>query len=236
MALPKISQPSFSLTIPSSGKTVRYRPFTVREEKILLVAQSGGEKQDYIDAFKQMVTNCVLDPIDVDTLASYDIEYIFLNLRAKSVSNVIELKMKDEHEKEISVSVNLDNVQVHKSTVSNKIVLDAEREIGIKMKYPTFAEIEKLSARDENGTELDAGLDLLTSLIELIWEGESVYPASESTQKELHEFISDFSADQIAKMQDFLNDLPYVYLDIEYTDSTGEKKSRRIAGISSFFG
>ena len=233
MALPKLDQPTFTLTIPSTGKEVRYRPFTVREEKIIFVAQESGDLQDYVNAFKQMIVNCLVDDVDVDSLASFDIEYIFLNLRAKSISNVVELKITDKYEKQIDCSINLNNVQVHKSSVSPKIVLDEAREIGVKMKYPSFMELESLAVRDQGGFSLQQGLDLIASMVDLVWEGENVY--TDATLAEILEFLGDFNAEQMSKINEFLSDLPYVYVDLEFQNSQGETETRRIAGIRNFF-
>ncbi len=233
MALPKLDQPTFTLTIPSTGKEVRYRPFTVREEKIILVAQESGDLQDYVNAFKQMIVNCLVDDVDVDALASFDIEYIFLNLRAKSISNVVEMKILDKHEKQVDATINLNNVQVHKSAVSNKIVLDEAREIGVKMKYPSFMELESLAVRDQGEFSLQQGLELIAAMVDLVWEGENVY--TDSTRAEILDFLADFNVDQMTKINEFLSDLPYVYVDLEFQNSQGETETRRIAGIRNFF-
>jgi hypothetical protein len=233
--LPKISQPTFSLILPSTKKEIRYRSFTVKEEKLLMIAQASGERADYVNCFKQLISNCCVDPIDVDQLASYDIEYFFLMLRAKSVSNVINLIIKDDHGKDIDVQVNLNDVKVHESTVPNKIVLDPEKNIGIKMKYPTFGEIATLSRKETGAISLDDGLDLFISLIEMIWEGDAVFLAKDSSREELEAFVDDFNPDQVAAVEGFLEDLPFVYLDVNYKDSTGEEVTTRITGIDSFF-
>jgi len=233
MALPRLDQPTFTLTIPSTGKEVRYRPFTVREEKIILVAQESGDLQDYVNAFKQMIVNCLVDDVDVDALASFDIEYIFLNLRAKSISNVVEMKILDKYEKQVDATINLNNVQVHKSAVSNKIVLDEAREIGVKMKYPSFMELESLAVRDQGEFSLQQGLELIAAMVDLVWEGENVY--TDSTRAEILDFLADFNVDQMTKINEFLSDLPYVYVDLEFQNSQGETETRRIAGIRNFF-
>lgn len=235
MALPKLSQPVFELTIPSTKKKVRYHPFTVKEEKLLLFAQASGERDDYVNAFKQLITNCCIDEIDVDKLASFDIEYFFLKLRARSVSNKIKLKVVDKHDKEVDVEVDLDAVQVYESQVSNKIVLDPAAGVGIKLKYPTFNEIAVLAKRDDGEVTLDDGLNLFISLIELIWEGDSVYVPSDYTKEELVAFVDGFNSQQVEQVEAFLEDLPYVYLDVDFIDSAGEEQNHRIVGIESFF-
>lgn len=235
MALPVITQPTFTLTLPSTKKQIRFRPFTVKEEKLLLVAQQSGDTDDYVNVFKQLINNCCLDPVDVDKMASYDIEYFFLCLRAKSVSNKVELKIKDEHDVDIDVVVNLDEAKVHESSKSNKILLDPVKDIGIVLKYPTFQEMVALGRREDGVVTIEDGLELFISLIDMIWEGENVYLASESTKKDLLDFIEQFDNNQIREVEAFLEDLPFIYLDVEYTDSAGHKKNKRITGIRSFF-
>jgi len=232
MALPKLSQPIFTLTLPSSGRKVRYRQFTVREEKILLVAQTSGEKSDMINAFKQLITNCCLDEIDVDNMPAFDVEYFFIHLRAKSVSNVIKLEV-TENGKKNSVEINLDKVEVTKPTVKNKMILDEKSSVGVVLRYPTFAMLERMMEMKENDPE--SSLELFKMIIESIFDAETVYPVADVPQQELEDFILSMNNAQVAMVQKFLEDMPYVYIDVEYTID-GEKKTQRVRGIDSFFG
>lgn len=180
MPLPKISQPIFSLTIPSTGKTIRYRPFTVREEKLLMIAQESGERKDIINTYKQLINNCCIDPIDVDRLASFDLEYFFVALRAKSVSNIAKVIVKDaEDGEEYEVEVNLDKVEVvKKKDVDNKIQLTDT--IGVVLQYPTFDTI----VNQQGNVDI---VGILRGCITQIFEGEEVYDTANYTNKELDE-------------------------------------------------
>jgi hypothetical protein len=238
MALPKLSQPIFTLELPSNGKKVRYRQFTVKEEKILLVAQASGDRADMIEAFKQLIQNCCLDSIDVDALPAFDIEYFFIQLRAKSVSNVVKLSFEDEDnsdagiglavKKRIEVNVNLDEVQVHKPTVGNKIILDDTANVGVILKYPNFQVMEELLALDQNSP--DTASKMLKNVMETIFDATDVYPVKDTPEAELDEFIDSLNNQQIEKIQGFLEDMPYVYIDVR----VGERVVR-VKGIESFF-
>jgi hypothetical protein len=231
MALPKLTQPIFSLTLPSSGKKIRYRQFTVKEEKILLTAQASGEKSDMIDAFKQLITNCALDPVDVDAMPAFDVEYFFLMLRAKSVGNIIKIGF-EENDKKYDVEISLDKVQVSKPSVSNKILLDEETSIGVVLRYPTFSMIEKMA--DTTPGNPEGSIDLFKMIIESIYDADQVYPCVDAAQGELEEFILSLNNLQVSKIQAFLEDMPYVYIDVDYTVE-GEKRTQRVRGIDSFF-
>lgn len=230
MSLPKISQPIFSLTLPSSGKKIRYRQFTVKEEKILLTAQASGEKADMVEAFKQLINNCALDPIDPDKMPAYDVEYFFLQLRAKSVGNVIKLSFEEAgvaHE----VEIKLDEVQVSKPSVSNRIILDEADGVGVVLRYPTFAMVEEIASMEPDQA---SSMKLFSMIIESIFDKESVYPTAEADKAELEAWILDLNNQQVALIQKFLEEMPYVYLDVEYKVGD-ETRTTRIRGIESFF-
>ncbi len=232
MALPKISQPIFTLTLPSDGRKIRYRQFTVKEEKILLVAQSSGERDDMINAFKQLINNCALDPLDVDQMSAVDIEYFFLQLRARSVSNIIKITFTDVEDKRQEVEINLDEVQIHKSTVDKKIILDEEQGIGVIMRQPNFAMITQMLELDTDSA--DATIEMFGQMIDAIFDQDSVYPTKDTPKAELDEFIMSMNQKQVEKIQAYIDDLPYVYIDVEFEEA-GEKKTQRIRGLESFF-
>lgn len=232
MALPKLSQPIFTLTMPSSGKKVKYRQFTVKEEKILLTAQASGGKEDMIEAFKQLITNCCLDEIDVDKMPSFDIEYFFLQLRSKSVSDVIKLSFTEEDGTKAEAEIKLSELQVHKPTVSNKVLLSEEQGIGVVLRYPTFSMIEKMAELDDKDPA--TSLVLFKMIIEAIYDADSVYPSEDTAPGELDEFILSLNNLQVSKIQEFLEDMPYVYIDVKY-DVKGVTKEQRVRGMDNFF-
>ena len=232
MALPKLSQPIFTLTMPSSGKKVKYRQFTVKEEKILLTAQASGGKEDMIEAFKQLITNCCLDDVDVDKMPAFDIEYFFLQLRAKSVSDVIKLSFTEEDGTKAEAEIKLSDLQVHKPTVSNKIVLSEDQGIGVVLRYPTFSMIEKMADLDDKDPA--TSLTLFKMIIESIFDADAVYPSEDTSTEELDEFVLSLNNLQVQKIQSFLEDMPYVYIDVEYLVN-GVKKFQRVRGMENFF-
>lgn len=228
MPLPKISQPIFSLTIPSTGKTIRYRPFTVREEKLLMIAQESGERKDIINTYKQLINNCCIDPIDVDRLASFDLEYFFVALRAKSVSNIAKVIVKDaEDGEEYEVEVNLDKVEVvKKKDVDNKIQLTDT--IGVVLQYPTFDTI----INQQGNVDI---VGILRGCITQIFEGEEVYDSANYTNKELDEFILSLNKQQMEKIQEFFEALPKIVVQAKYMSKDNKVKEVTIEGLDSFF-
>lgn len=229
MPLPKLSQPIFSLTLPSSGKAVRFRPFTVREEKLLMIAQESGERKDVINTYKQLINNCCIDPVDVDKLASFDIEYFFINLRSKSVSNIAKVLITNEDDnQQYEVEFNLDKVEVVKDdTVSNNIKLtDA---IGVVLQYPTF---ETLSSVNTDKVDI---LSILRGCIKQIYEGEEVFDVANYTQNELDEFILSLNKQQMEQIQHFFEKMPKIVARSKYKTQSGQIKDVTIEGIDNFF-
>ena len=231
MALPKIKQPLFTLEIPSTKKTVRYRAFTVAEEKLLLIAKESSEISDIINVYKQIINNCVVDTIDVDKLAYFDLEYIFLMLRAKSVSNIVELQISDDDGSRYPVEVNLDDVKVKEQTVNRLIDIDGT--IKLMMDYPKYESLLELQANNQDPSML---LKLVRDCISQIYEGEEVYETSNYTKSEMDEFVMTLSSKNLIKIQEFFEDLPRVYADIKYRNRAGEEREIRLEGMQSFFG
>lgn len=230
MALPKIKQPIFQLVLPSTGQTIRYRPFTVAEEKILLVARESSDVNDIINAYKGIINNCCLDPIDVDKLCGFDIEFLFINIRSKSVSNVIEVIITDEEDgNKYKVEIDLDEVQVSKSAVDSHVKLNDE--ISMTLKYPTFEYLTSLQQVQES----DQMMAIITGCIEQIYEGETVYEASNYSRKDLEEFVMSLGMKELTQTREFFEKMPKVYADVSYTRKDGTVKSTRIEGIQSFF-
>lgn len=229
MGLPKVKQPVFEMTLPSNGRTIRYRPFTVAEEKILLVAKESDDVKDAVNAYKAIINNCCLDQLDVDKLCSFDIEFLFINIRAKSVSNIVEAQIEDDGQK-YRIDINLDNVACTKSSKDPNIKLTDT--IGVLMRYPTFETLKTISSIDEASQTLS----LLASCIEQIYEGDDVYETSNYTRAEIEEFITSLGMKELTKVKDFFEDMPKVYVDVEYTTKDGKTKTTRIEGINNFFG
>ena len=230
MALPKIKQPIFTMTLPSTGQTLRYRPFTVAEEKILLVARESSDVNDIVNAYKGIINNCCLDPIDVDKLCSFDIEYLFINIRAKSVSNIVEVIVTDEEDgNKYKVEVNLDDLKVSESEFSPHIKLNEE--ISIVLRYPTFDYLTNL----QKVAEKDQMLAIVAGCIDQIYEGETVYEASNYSRRDLEEFVMSLGMKELVLVKEFFEKMPKVYTEISYTRKDGIVKTTRLEGIQSFF-
>ena len=229
MPLPKINQPIHQLTLPSNGKVIHFRPFTVREEKLLLMAQESGEQKDVINTYKQLINNCCIDPVDVDKLASFDIEYFFILLRAKSVSNVAKVLIRDqEDEEQYEVEVNLDKVEVvKKPNVSNNISLTDT--IGVILQYPTF---ESIAAQGNDKVDT---LTILRNCITQIYDGEEVFDVANYTTKELDEFVLSLNTHQMEKIKEFFESIPKIVVKVKYITKAGAVKEMAIEGINNFF-
>ena len=229
MPLPKINQPIYQLTLPSNGKVIHFRPFTVREEKLLLMAQESNEQKDIINTYKQLINNCCIDPVDVDKLASFDIEYFFISLRAKSVSNVAKILITDQDDKEqYEVEVNLDKVEVvKKPNVSNNISLTDT--IGVILQYPTF---ESIAAQGNDKVDT---LTILRNCITQIYDGEEVFDVANYTTKELDEFVLSLNSHQMEKIKEFFESIPKIVAKVKYITKAGEVKEMTIEGINNFF-
>lgn len=230
MALPKIKQPLFTIEIPSTKQVVRYRSFTVAEEKLLLIAKESSELSDIINVYKQIINNCIVDEIDVDSLAYFDLEYIFLMLRSKSVSNIVEIQVTDDDGSKYQVELNLDEVKVKEQTVNKLIEIDDS--IKVMMIYPSY---ESLLSLQSNSGDSSLMLKIVRDCISQIYEGEDVYETSNYTTSEMDEFVMSLRSKDLLKIQGFFEDLPRVYADIKYTNRDGIEKEIRLEGMQSFF-
>jgi hypothetical protein len=231
MPLPKIDQPLFEIEIPSTGQKTQFRPFTVKEEKILLIAKESKDLNQIFLAVKQIIGNCVLN-VDVDSLATFDYEYLLMHLRAKAVQDVIKFKIKDpEEEKEINLEFNINDVQVLKNPEHSKII-DAGN-IKIAMRYPSLKELETLAGNEEHNSE--KLLNIMLSCIDSLVQDDEVYKLSDFTQKEVDEFLESLTADIMSKIQKFFETLPVMKIECPYVNSKGENKTFVIQGIQTFF-
>lgn len=233
MALPKVDKPLFDMFVPSQNRTVKYRPFVVKEEKILLIAQQSGSEKDIVLAIKQVLQNCAQDPsFDVDDLATFDLEYMFLKLRARSVNNIINVSYRDlEDDKIYDFEVDLDKVDITMpEKTSNKIKVNDE--IGIIMKYPS---VNILDDAPENVPAADVVEYLVRSCIDQIYDSENVYPIKEHTDEEVTEFIDNLDIEAFNKIREFFDNLPQMRYVINYTNSQGNERTIELTTLSDFF-
>jgi hypothetical protein len=225
------------LELISNGKTVRYRPFTVKEEKILLVAQLSNDHKQVNEAIKQVVTNCVVDlNFDVDSLATFDVEYFFINLRSKSVNNVVDIYLKDlEDEKQYNFKVNLDDIKiVRKPNHDKKIHLYDE--LGVVMKYPNYTIGAEMFVKDGSIDDVTALLEMIAKCIDTIYDGDKIYTAGEDFDSvEAITFVNDLPIEAVDKFKDFFDTFPEIEYVINYTNSLGNERSYKLSGINDFF-
>lgn len=234
MALPKIMYPQFDILVPSLGTKHKFRQFLVKEEKILLVAKSSEDDNDILAAIKQVVQNCSIeDNFDADKIAVFDLEYIFLKLRAISVGNIIKLSYKDyEDEKVYDFEVNLDNINIEiPKEVSNKINIFGKN--GIVMKYAP-ASIYSDSKFLSSSTE-DATIELIIRCIDKIYDEDSVYESKNFLKDELLDYVNNIDLKAFEKINDFLNSAPKLKHVISYKNSLGNDRKIELNTLNDFF-
>ena len=230
MSLPKLTAPIFTIEMPSNKKSVKFRPFTVKEEKLLLLASESEEPKFINDTITQVLNNCFIDDIDIGILATFDVEYLFIQLRAKSVNNIVKLRFKDDNDKVITQDIDLEDVKVHfDPNHTNKIQLNDE--VSMVMKYPSFNMIEKMSTNDNK--ELT---EVISACIDKVYTAEEVMDLNDYTQAEVTTFIESFTSKNMREIEEFFNSLPKLKLDILYKDEeTGDMIKREVSGLQSFF-
>jgi len=207
MSLPTITVPKYSLYLPSSGDEIKYRPFLVKEEKLLLIAMESEEDKQIIDATKTVINNCVFGDIDVDTMPLFDIEYIFLWLRAKAKGELIELKYTcPECKNSIDVSFNIEDVKLTKTdNHTNKVELTET--LGVVLKYPNMTIQSKLDKFIDE-SEIERVFKTIQYCIDYIYDAEATYPAKDHTEQELKDFLESLTDSQFQKIAKFFEELP----------------------------
>jgi len=239
--LPKIDVPIYETNLISNGETIRFRPFLVKEQKLFLMANESEDQRETINTIKQVLRNCILDDIDVDKLSTFDIEYVFLQLRARSIGEVVNLRFTcnndiNENEKcgnTVQIDVNvLDIKPVINEKHTNKIQINEK--VGIVLKYPTFGSID---FSELNAEDMDQILDVIISCIDYIYDEEQVYHAKDSSKQELREFIENLKQTDLEKISEFFNTLPKMKKDVDFNcKKCGYHEVLHLEGIQSFFG
>jgi len=232
MALPKIQQPLFELKLPICGKRIKFRPFLVKEEKILLVGKESDSKQQML-ALKQLLKAVVQEPKNFNPtdLILADMEYLFINLRARSVQNIVELKYRDKEDGKVyDFSVNLDELEPEIDP-NHKNTIDLDGNIGIKLREPTIGLLEEL---DIGQADLNDNVyELLAGCIEQVYDSEQVY--DEFTKEEAIEFITSLDINMFTKIKDFFDTLPKLTHTFEYVNSSGNNRKIVLQGLQDFF-
>jgi len=239
MALPKLNVPVYEAVLPSTEKVIKYRPFLVKEEKLLFTAQESGEEA-VLPAVKQIIKNCVQGELDIDNMPLFDIEYLFLRLRAKSVGEEVTLGLKPwgcpQNNGELcefttEVSVNLEEVKCIKDKKhTSKIMLDDK--IGIMMKYPDISQMNM--GESENDV---MGMKIIKNSINMIFTEEETHEKDSFTDKELDDFIDSLNTKQMDKIRNFFETMPTLKHTVKYKCETcKEEKETTVQGLQSFFG
>ena len=236
MALPKLDLPTFELTIPSTEQRVKYRPFLVKEEKVLMMALEGKDSREMANALKQIINNCCIDEVEVSKLAPFALEYFFLNLRSKSVGNTIDVKYNCQSEdcdaiQEIEIDV--DKVEVHKDpNHNNKIELTDD--VGIIMKYP---EITTMSNQNFDADSVDDILGVIIDCMEAIYDESSVYKMKDTDKQETKEFLEGLTQTQFVKIRDFFETMPKIKYESDVVcGKCNHEFKLEIEGMQNFFG
>lgn len=239
MALPKISAPTFEITLPVSKKSIKFRPFLVKEQKILLMAMESGEKGVIESNIKHILNNCLISDIDIDDLPIVDIEYYFLNIRARSVGEIVESKYKCENEVD---GVKCNNVMDTKFNILDievempkelKDTIQITSTVGVKLKYPNFDVVEKMQDLD-NVT--DVAFELIIDCIEYVYDDDNFYYAHETPRDELMAFLESLTREQFEKIEEFVENLPKLKKEIEVTcRKCGYNHKIKVEGLESFF-
>ena len=233
MALPKLDTVTYDLTLPSTGKQLQYRPFLVKEQKALMIAQESGEDAQIEKAFAQIINECVLDDVDPYTMPMFDIEYVFLRIRGKSVGEKVKLSLlcPDDEKTRVEVEVNLEEVDVQIS-VEHSNTIELSNDISLVMKYPC---LKDMTGFDDEG-EITNLFEMIKRCVHEVRQGETIYNRVDISDKELDEFIDSMSADNFEQVTNFFDTMPKLIHVVEMKNPKTKKKNEiPIEGLQSFF-
>jgi len=239
MPLPKIATPTYELELPSTQKKIRYRPFLVKEEKVLIIAMESEDQKQITTAIKNVISNCILSRgIKVEQLSTFDIEYLFLNIRGKSVGENVDVLVTcpDDGQTQVEVTIDLDAIKVQVDPEhSRDIKLDEN--LTMRMKYPSLDEFIKSNFSFDEGMGVDESFQLIASCVEQIYNEEESWSASDCTKKEMVAFIEELSSKQFKEIEKFFETMPKLSHTIKVKNPKTEVESEVVLeGLSSFFG
>lgn len=238
MALPMNNMPTFNLKVPSTGKTVKFRPFLVKEEKALLIAQQTEDMQVMADTLRNVIAECVLDKLDVASLATFDLEYMFLQIRGKSVGETVDLFFQcDEDHGELNdkarvkMVINLTDIEVKRDPKhTNKIPLF--NGVGVVMKYPTLESAVGMA----NLENVEDVFNMVADSIDYIYDNDQIYYAKETSKSELIEFLNNLTTEQFLKVQEFFETIPKLAYEVKYKCPVCNKEHNKVLeGLANFF-
>lgn len=231
--LPVIEVPTSKVTIPSTKKQLTLRPFKVKEEKILLVAKTSGQYQDILTAMKQVVQNCIIEKVDVNKLALFDLEYLFLKLRAMSVNNIVKVSYEDAEDKQIyDFDIDLNKIEVKFPETAIKLI-NINDEYSLSMKYP---EASLYSNKDFSSDNAIENLDVfLLHTVDKLHQGDKVIDLHSVSVEELKEFVNNLPVKAYEQIKEFWNTLPTLFHEIKYTNKAGKEQTITLKTLTDFF-
>ena len=237
MPLPKISTPTYELTVPSTGKNIKFRPFLVKEEKILIIAMESQSDQQIAQAVNDVLSNCILTKgVKIDDLSTFDIEYLFLNIRGKSVGETVDVMITcpDDNTTKVPVQINLDDIQIVKND-NHQRDIPLDDNLTMRMKYPAMGEFVKNNFSVD--MKVDDTFDLVCSCIEQVFSEEESWAASDCTKKELHEFLEQLDSGQFKKIEQFFETMPKLSHTLNVTNPNTKVVNKiKLEGLNAFFG
>ena len=238
MPLPTIATPTYELVLPSTGKTIQYRPFLVKEEKLLVLALETEDTKQITTAIKNVLKNCVLTKgIKVDQLPTFDIEFLFLNIRGKSVGEEIEVNIicPDDEETQVPVTIDLEDIQVQKTEDhTNQIKLDSN--LMMEMKYPSLNEFIKNNFEFDEKNQMQQSFELIAQCIDKIYNEEEVWTSSDCTKKEMNDFLESMNSAQFKEIESFFTTMPKLSHTVKVTNPETKVESEVVLeGLASFF-
>ena len=239
MPLPTIATPTYELELPSTGKTLKYRPFLVKEEKLLVLALESEDNKQISTAIQAVLKSCIKSRgVKVEQLPTFDIEYLFLHIRGKSVGEDIEVNLicPDDNETSVPVTINIDDIKVQKSKDhNNQIKLD--KNLMMELKYPSLEQFIKNNFDFEEGSQVDQSFEVIAGCIDKIYTEEEVWSTSDCTKKEVTNFLEQMSSKQFKEVEKFFETMPKLSHEVEFTNpNTKVKNTVVLEGLSSFFG
>ena len=238
MPLPKIATPTYELELPSTGDTIKYRPFLVKEEKLLVIALESEDTKQITTAIKSVIKSCVLTKgIKVEQLPTFDIEFLFLNIRGKSVGEELEVNVicPDDGETQVPVTINLDDIQVQKNEEHNKQV-KLDDNLMMEMKYPSLEQFIKSNFDFSEGNQMDQSFQLIGTCIDKIYSEEEVWAAADCTKKEVNDFLDSMNSSQFKGIEKFFETMPKLSHTITVKNPETKVESEVvIEGLASFF-
>jgi len=238
MPLPKIATPLYELELPSTGETIQYRPFLVKEEKVLVIALESEDTKQITTAIKTVIKNCIRTKgVKVEDLPTFDIEYLFLNIRGKSVGEELEVNVTcpDDGKTQVPVTINLDDIQVQKNEEhTNQVKVDDS--IMMEMKYPSLDQFIKNNFDFQDGNAMDQSFELIASCIDKIYTEEEVWAAADCSKKEIIEFLEQMNSSQFKEIEKFFESMPKLSHTIKVKNPKTKKENEVvIEGLASFF-